>query len=271
MDELYVVARRVMLDALEALSDHRESVIVVGAQALYLQVGDSELAIAPFTTDCDLALDPATLPELPPLELVLERAEFRGEGKAGIGIWFAKHPTPQHPDLTVQLDILVPQSVSPGKGRRAARLPGHSETAARLVRGLDGVVVDHDWMTIGALDSTDRRSLRAKVAGPAALLVAKLHKIRERLGTDRSTDKDALDVFRLIRALPAATVAERLSRLKADPRSEEAHDRALVMFRDLFHRGGEGTSMVIRSLGGMMDEDEVRLSCELIMVEILLG
>lgn len=39
LDEQYVQARRVLLDALEALGDQRRSVIVAGAQAIYLQAG----------------------------------------------------------------------------------------------------------------------------------------------------------------------------------------------------------------------------------------
>ena len=58
MDELYVLARRVLLDALKALGPHREACVLAGAQAIYLRVGDADLAVAPFTTDGDLVIDP---------------------------------------------------------------------------------------------------------------------------------------------------------------------------------------------------------------------
>lgn len=45
------------------------------------------------------------------------------------------------------------------------------------------------------------RVVRAKVAGPAALLVAKVFKIHERRGSARANDKDALDVLRILRDL----------------------------------------------------------------------
>jgi hypothetical protein len=45
----------------------------------------------------------------------------------------------------------------------------------------------------------DTRSIAVRVAGPAALLVAKVHKISERVGTARQKDKAALDVLRLLR------------------------------------------------------------------------
>jgi len=36
-----VIARRVLLDALEALGEHRDPTILVGAQAIYLHTGDA--------------------------------------------------------------------------------------------------------------------------------------------------------------------------------------------------------------------------------------
>lgn len=88
----------------------------------------------------------------------------------------------------VAIDLLVPASVSPGKGRRAARLAGHDSRVARIVSGLDGALVDVDMMSLAALDADPRR-FDVRVAGPAALLVAKAHKINERKGTDRQSDR----------------------------------------------------------------------------------
>ena len=42
----YVAARRVLLDALEALTDHLPSLILVGAQAVYHHTGDADLLTA---------------------------------------------------------------------------------------------------------------------------------------------------------------------------------------------------------------------------------
>jgi hypothetical protein len=58
VDPIYVEARRVLLDALVALAPHRQAFVVAGAQAVYLRAGESELALAPYATDGDLALDP---------------------------------------------------------------------------------------------------------------------------------------------------------------------------------------------------------------------
>lgn len=51
------------------------------------------------------------------------------------------------------------------------------------MKGLDGAIVDADPMRIESLEATDMRTYDMRVAGPAALLVAKVHKIADRLGT----------------------------------------------------------------------------------------
>lgn len=111
----------------------------------------------------------------------------------------------------------MPASVSPGKGRRAARLPGHDNRAARIVRGLDGVIADADAMSVAALDPSDMRVFEMRVAGPAALLVAKVHKIQDRAGTARATDKDALDILRILRGTSTTDLAARMNgRVQSD-------------------------------------------------------
>lgn len=60
-DPQVVSARRALLDALEALGTQRDAVILVGAQAIYLHTGGAGVALAEFTTDADLAVDPTKL------------------------------------------------------------------------------------------------------------------------------------------------------------------------------------------------------------------
>jgi hypothetical protein len=47
VDDLYVLARRVLLDALDALGIHRDAIVLVGAQAIYLRCGEADLAVTP--------------------------------------------------------------------------------------------------------------------------------------------------------------------------------------------------------------------------------
>ncbi len=271
MDELHVIARRVLLDALEALGPHRDATILVGAQAIYLHTGDADLAVAEYTTDADLALDPDLLDEIPPLEQALQDAGFLPMGKRGVGVWKTSRPDRDAKEVEVQVDLLVPSAVSPGKGRRAARLPGHDDHAARKVDGLEGVLVDQAEMEIGSLDpDNDPRRVTAKVAGPGALLVAKLFKISERKGTPRANDKDALDVLRILQGIETETLVASFDRIRADERSAAAAKRATELLEELFGtRGSEGSTMAARATQPLMDEDQVRLTCEILAGDLL--
>lgn len=265
MDELYIIARRVLLDALEALGEHRAATILVGAQAVYLHTGAAELGVAEYTTDADLALDPALLAVLPPLEQALEGAGFSSSA-GNIGVWKTRRQTAAALDIDVQVDLLVPATVSPGSGRRAARLVGHGVHAARKVDGLEGVLVDQAEHDIPSLEpDMDARVVRAKVAGPGALLVAKLFKIHERSGSVRANDKDALDVLRVLQAIPTVDLAQRLRSVLADERSAAAATKALKLFDDLFaNRGSDGAVMAARATQPLLDPDQVRLTCEVL-------
>ncbi len=84
LDPQYVVARGVLLDALQALGEQREAVILVGAQAIYLHTGAIELPVAEFTIDADLTLDPSLLRQSPELESALNAArQSEAPGSAG--------------------------------------------------------------------------------------------------------------------------------------------------------------------------------------------
>lgn len=269
-DELYVMARRVLLDALDALDDHRDAIVLVGAQAVYLRVGDADLAVTPYTTDGDLVVDPAVLAELPPLERALMDAGFHPKTRDSVGVWLTTRKTSQQVDVNIAIDLLVPASVSPGTGRRAARLPGHDTRAARIVRGLDGALVDADVMRLVGLEQGDARNVDVRVAGPAALLVAKVHKIDDRQGSDRQTDKDALDVLRLLRGTETDDLVARYAKLLGDKRSEEAARRGRELLEAQFgRRKNIGVEMAIRSAGVLGDAEEIPVLFEALVGDFL--
>src|SRR3989442_12824873 len=83
LDPQYVVARSVLLDALEALGDQREAVILVGAQAIYLHAGAVDLAVPELTIDADLTIDPALLRESPELESAMHSGHFERGNRVG--------------------------------------------------------------------------------------------------------------------------------------------------------------------------------------------
>lgn len=73
-DEDLVRSRSTLLDALEALGPQARAVIVVGAHAVYLQTGGVSVAVAEYTRDSDLVLDPRTLAAEPRIEAAMADA-----------------------------------------------------------------------------------------------------------------------------------------------------------------------------------------------------
>lgn len=261
-DPLYVRARRGLLDALEALGPHRRALILVGAQAIYLHVGEAQEALSSFTIDADLALSPAELPDEPALEAALGNAGFTRKDQPGL--WFT-------PD-DVEVDLLVPASLA-GSGRRGVNLgPHHDRTAAMRAAGLEAALLDHAPRTITAFDSDDRRSFVLAVAGLAALAIAKLHKIGDRAGgtLDRLKNKDASDLFLLLRATDTAALAVVLRRLRAEPATADSPQTALRHLRELF-TGEERTGIALlrAAVAGIEDQDTAAQSCIALAQDLL--
>jgi hypothetical protein len=269
LDPLYVAARSVLLDALEALGSQRDAVILVGAQAIYLHTGAIEFPIAEHTTDADVTIDPKLLKPTPEIEFALTAAGFvRGRR---VGAWVATRKLDGHP-VQIDVDLMVPEAVG-GGGRRAARLAGHAKEVARKARGLEAALVDKRIFSIRAFDADDHRAFAVAVAGPAALVVSKLHKIRERLAERRQSrldDKDALDTLRLLQAIPTTELAEAFRRLLRDALAREVTREAVADLEKLFSTTqGPGTQMAVRAAGPLASADQIAQSCAILATELL--
>jgi hypothetical protein len=267
-DPEYILARKVLLDALEALGDQRNAVVLVGAQAIYLHTGDADLAVAPYTTDGDVAIDPSRLKDNPKLAEALRGAGFSADTQH-VGTWIMSRPLEGRP-VDVRIDLMVPEAVG-GPGRRGARLGPHGNKAARKARGLEATLVDRQKTRIEALDDEDSRSFDVAVAGPAALLVAKLHKIAERVDTlSRGEDKDALDVLRLLRATSTEGMANDIHTLLNEQISAGVSEEALTFLRDLFSEPSRpGCQMAARAAAPLEPEDTITTSCAVLTQDLL--
>ena len=120
-------------------------------------------------------------------------------------------------------------------------------------------------MTIAALDPVDARAVTVEVAGVAALLVAKAHKIHDRVvagKVDRINDKDASDVYRIMQTARPDDVAVTIRDLLADTVAGQVTEQALSYMDELFgRRAGEGVAMAQRALRLVIDEAQIATLC----------
>ena len=255
----YVAARRVLLNAFVGLKPHIDAVIVIGAQAVYLRTQDRMPYYQPFTTDADLVIDPGQLADAPLLGDAMLAAGFTTTGEPGIWIRRIEHPGFDR-DIAIPVDLIVPSQIAPRAGRRGARLPGgHGNRAARKARGVEGALVDHDPFLIEALDPGDERRLVVNVAGAAALVVAKAHKLGERLATpSRLLAKDAGDLYRLFEATAVTQMADTTGRLLDDKRSAATTKQALDYLVQLFRTArSPGVELATEALADVVDASTV--------------
>ncbi len=165
--------------------------------------------------------------------------------------------------ILVPVDLIVPDGVAPSGGRRGARLGGHGKRAARRSVGLEAALIDNSTMHLAALEEGDTRVVEALVAAPAALFIAKAHKISERVASgkvDRVSDKDAADVVRLMQASSAAEVGASLAALRSSEVAGEVADAAVGNMSELFgRRGRPGVQMATRAMRLAMPAERVEV------------
>ncbi len=235
----YVAARSVLLDAVEALGTQAASAILVGAQAVYLRTGSGNFAVAPMTTDADLALNVDRIEDEPELYAAMTEAGFIPDTQPGS--WRGRG------GVCVDLIVAPYQSGRPSASARAGNIPPHRKGVARIARGLEPALIDNEPMEIGAFDESDQRKIQLRVARPGALLVAKLIKIGERLRAsaegrrDRVNAKDALDVLRLLMAVEITELVADLRAHGAVPHAAEISAEALQLLRQ--HSAGRASAL----------------------------
>ena len=262
-NSLLIEARLALLDAMEALAPHRESVILIGAQAIFLRTGRATFALAEATKDSDIAVDPRQLGEDPRIEEAMTRAGFElNPISRQPGAWLSPSGIP--------VDLMVPELLAGAGSRRGIRIPPHSTHAARRTAGLEAALVDQSLMTVHSLND-DGRSVDMRVAGSAALLVAKLHKLGERASSpSRLSDKDAHDIYRLLVATDTRGLASTFERLRTEAISEPAATQALTYLKHLFSMPSDlGAMMAGRAETGIGQPEVVSVSASLLAQDLL--
>jgi hypothetical protein len=261
-DNLVNEAKVALFEALDALGPHQDSVILVGAQAIYQHTGNIDIAIAEFTKDSDLVIDVINLEESPEISTLLKQSGFYQNVGGNPGQWLSKSGIP--------VDLMAPDSLVKG-GERSADLPPHHKMTARRTVGLEAAIVDYAIMKIANPDDPTN-FVAMKVAGPAALLVAKAHKIYERKDSAKRTqDKDALDIYRLLIAFETKELLPGFTLILNDPISSKTTSLALKYLEELFTWGSQpiGSLMVRRAVSTLGDADLIAKSVTILVNELL--
>lgn len=257
LDHQIVVARNVLITALEALGSHRHAITLIGAQAVLEHTMDIDGVPMTVTSDGDAAISPALIDQDADIGQALTAAGFVQDGDRP-GIWSC----PDSEGNPVGFDLLVPESVA-GAGRRGARVHGQSKYALGRAAGLELSLLDREERTIMSLDGSGR-STDTFIAGVAALMCAKSYKLAERLADlpagrrNRVKPKDAGDVWRLMAVSNPESVRTIFE-------SGERHDVMGAAIRqghlyllDLFSATAVGIELAVRDLGDEVGEKRVR-------------
>lgn len=266
VDLRVVAARQGLLDALEALGSHSERVVLVGAQAVYVHTPAVITGVALFTKDADVMLIPPVSPA-PDIDRAMRDGGFVPGAQPGI--WMSG-------DGDREVDLLVPGAFASNPGHRAARLTGHGGHAARLVSGIEGAIADNAVHVVPALALGDNRTARILIAGPAALLVAKAHKLKDRIADPRNPQrperlitKDAFDAFRLLQ-LPIDVLLEGFERMAANEIARPVAARGISFMDELFRDpDAVGARLAGQYLGPLGDPEIVRLSVSELVHDLL--
>jgi hypothetical protein len=105
------------------------------------------------------------------------------------------------------------------------------------------------------------------------LIVAKVHKIKERIAEgkpSRLDDKDALDVLRLLRAVATGELAMLFGSLLRIDLTKEVTQEALTALKDLVSDPGRtGSQMAARAAGPLASKAEIAGSCAALTQDLL--
>lgn len=198
-------SRRAIINVVDVLAAHAESLTLVGAHAVLLRTMDLDVPQMP-TGDGDLGVTPGLVGDLPSIESLLAEAGYEHRTTARPGLW-GREPYDE-PDGTrsfrEKIDLLAPHGLSGTAGRSKrgvpALQPAHGKLTVGNALGLELASFNRSLMTI--TDFADSRlAAEIHVAEIPALVLAKGSKIGERLREPRKgavRDKDLGDLWRLM-------------------------------------------------------------------------
>jgi len=258
---------RLLVHTIQALGPFKDAVTVIGAHAVHVWVEKAWGPTAMETTrDGDIVLNPEFVTDDPKLIDLM----------AGVGIVPALDDRPgiygfaDEAGLDWQqrttVDLIVPEAYA-GPGRRAARIAGQHHAASRAL-GLELAVWDRSLTVLATIDEPIE-SVEAYVAGPAALLTAKSHKVHERLAgvtarPDRQKPKDSGDIALLMMVSDPEVVAGiMVATAGVHPETKSVIANSATWLAEMF---GGNTAIphqhAVDSLSTRFDETEVTVAID---------
>lgn len=272
IDPAELAARRLLLDVLDQLGTAKDQVILVGAQAVRVHIAVTSSPVVLATFDADLSLDPRNPPMIDIAD-ALERAGLRLQEKDGApqpGVWV---PVSAGQGTMLSIDLLVPAAFSARPARRAADLEGQRSGSARYAKGLEASTVNRQRRRIDSLNPAEQRSIVAPVAGPSALIIAKLHKVADRTANVRRPDrvhaKDFYEIYRLLQ-LPEDQLVTGWSAAVGDTVARETSLQAIDLLEGFFVRkGGVGPDLAAEHVSAFEAGDQIRDSARVLAAELL--
>lgn len=198
-------SRRAIINVVEVLAAHAESLTLVGAHAVLLRTMDLDVPRMP-TGDGDLGVTPGLVGDVPSIEALLADAGYVHRTTARPGLW-GREPYDESDgtrSFREKIDLLAPHGLSGTTSRSKRGVPtlqsAHGKFAVGNALGLELAAFNRSIMTI--TDFADSRlSAEVHVAEIPALILAKGSKVGERLREPRKgqvRDKDLGDLWRLM-------------------------------------------------------------------------
>jgi hypothetical protein len=204
-------SRRLLIKTIQALEPFEDAVTVIGAHAVHLWLTKAWGPInMQATRDADIAINPMLVSDEPKVLELLKKIGISPALQDRPGIYGLDIERDLVWSKRTTIDLIVPEAYA-GGGRRAAHISGQKNATTRA-RGLELVPWDRRLVELTTFDEP-LISIKAYVSGPAALLIAKSHKIHERLLTstfrpERLRAKDSGDVALLMMVSNPEEVAE---------------------------------------------------------------
>lgn len=198
-------SRRAIINVVDVLAAHAESLTLIGAHAVLLRTMALDVPQMP-TGDGDLGVTPGLVGDLPSIEVLLADAGYAHRTTARPGLWGRESYDEADGSrcFREKIDLLAPHGLSGTASRTKRSVPAlqraHGKLAVGNAVGLEIAAFNRSLVTI--TDFADPRlTTEVHVAEIPALILAKGSKIGERLGEPRKgglRDKDLGDLWRLM-------------------------------------------------------------------------